>query len=332
MAGTSCMALAPVPITATRLPSRSIPSPGQRAVWADGPAKESDPGRSGIFGLLKAPTALMTTAAVCTVVSPSGRPGHHLPVLIALVPGGRHHLGAEHDAVRDVEVGRHLRDVGVELVPQREVLRPVGSSEGEGVEVARRVDPTPGVVVLQPGAAHGVVALEDRVRDAGGGQADPRTYSGDAGPDDEDLEAGRRVEGLGRSLEQAQLVGDDRGVGLGHVLADAGLHHLDEQRGGWGVDGHGLALVPGHDRLVGRGADLVLDVVGQPTGVVVVEAPGPRGTVGLVQPAPVAGQVDQDHEQGGDVGYVDRLLPPRPVVHPLKPPCPLNDYYTQSYG
>jgi len=66
------MALAPVPITATRLSSRSIPSPGQRAVWADGPAKEPDPGRSGILGLLKAPTALMTTAAVCTVASPSG--------------------------------------------------------------------------------------------------------------------------------------------------------------------------------------------------------------------------------------------------------------------
>ena len=59
MVGTIWKALAPVPITATRLPARSVPS----THWAEcmaGPANVSRPAMSGSFGRLSWPTALIT--------------------------------------------------------------------------------------------------------------------------------------------------------------------------------------------------------------------------------------------------------------------------------
>ena len=64
------MALAPLPITATRRPSTST-SAGQRAVWNTGPEKESRPGIGGMAGVLKAPTALMRTLASSVSSVPS---------------------------------------------------------------------------------------------------------------------------------------------------------------------------------------------------------------------------------------------------------------------
>ena len=59
--GTICAALAPVPITATRLPASSC-SCSQRAEWNEGPPKESSPAMSGVDGVAKVPTALTSTS------------------------------------------------------------------------------------------------------------------------------------------------------------------------------------------------------------------------------------------------------------------------------
>ena len=57
------IALAPLPITATRLPASST-SCRQRDEWNAGPSNEPSPGRFGIFGTCSAPTADTTTRAV----------------------------------------------------------------------------------------------------------------------------------------------------------------------------------------------------------------------------------------------------------------------------
>ena len=67
--GMNCAALAPLPITATRLPRRST-SWSQRAEWNDGPRKRSRPAMSGSLGRFSWPTALITAWAT-TVPVPS---------------------------------------------------------------------------------------------------------------------------------------------------------------------------------------------------------------------------------------------------------------------
>ncbi len=62
IAGTTWMALAPVPTMATRRPRRSR-SAGQRAVCTTGPAKLSSPGIAGADGSLSPPPAETTTFA-----------------------------------------------------------------------------------------------------------------------------------------------------------------------------------------------------------------------------------------------------------------------------
>ena len=64
MAGTTWIALQPVPTTATRRPSRST-SWRQRAVWNAGPAKLSSPGMGGIVGTESWPQAVIRTSASC---------------------------------------------------------------------------------------------------------------------------------------------------------------------------------------------------------------------------------------------------------------------------
>ena len=64
MAGTTWMALQPVPTTATRRPARST-SWRQRAVWKAGPSKLSRPGSAGTVGTESWPQAVSSTSASC---------------------------------------------------------------------------------------------------------------------------------------------------------------------------------------------------------------------------------------------------------------------------
>ena len=54
-----CTPVAPVPITATRLPAKSTGSCGQRAVWKDAPLKLSRPSMRGSVGVDSGPIAVI---------------------------------------------------------------------------------------------------------------------------------------------------------------------------------------------------------------------------------------------------------------------------------
>src|SRR5215813_2249274 len=58
-----CTPVAPVPITATRLPSKLTGSFGQRAVWQDRPLKLSTPGILGMVGADRSPIAVISQRA-----------------------------------------------------------------------------------------------------------------------------------------------------------------------------------------------------------------------------------------------------------------------------
>ena len=66
-----CTPVAPVPITATRLPAKSTGSFGQRAVWKDCPSKESRPSMRGRVGVESGPIAVIRKRQVNRLPSSS---------------------------------------------------------------------------------------------------------------------------------------------------------------------------------------------------------------------------------------------------------------------
>jgi hypothetical protein len=66
-----CTPVAPVPITATRLPSKLTGSCGQRAVWQDWPWKLSTPSITGIVGADSGPIAVIMKRALNRLPSSS---------------------------------------------------------------------------------------------------------------------------------------------------------------------------------------------------------------------------------------------------------------------
>src|SRR4051812_30489027 len=71
ISGMNCTALAPVPMTATRLPRRSR-SWSHRAEWNEGPVNDSRPGMFGYDGRFSWPTALTTAFETIDSSVPSG--------------------------------------------------------------------------------------------------------------------------------------------------------------------------------------------------------------------------------------------------------------------
>ena len=192
ISGMTWMALAPVPMTATRLPVRST-SWRHRAGGTTGPRTSRRPGSRGMCGRLSCPTALIT-ASTTTVSSPSGAAQHDGPAAVVVRPPGRHDLGAEPDAVAQPEgVGAGL-EVAVQHRLGRVVERPVVAL-GERVAevVVGVVDPAARIAVLVPGAADVVVLLDDQEVDARLGEAVPGEQARHAGTDDEDAEVGARA-------------------------------------------------------------------------------------------------------------------------------------------
>ena len=63
-----CTPVAPVPITATRLPAKSTGSFGQRAVWNDSPLKLSRPSIRGSVGVESGPIAVIRKRAEAAAV------------------------------------------------------------------------------------------------------------------------------------------------------------------------------------------------------------------------------------------------------------------------
>ena len=95
-----CTPVAPVPITATRLPTKLTGSCGHCAVWKDWPLNESTPSTRGMVGADSGPTAVIRKRARCLLPScsvTSQRPGRVVVVR-------RGDAGAELDVAAQVEL------------------------------------------------------------------------------------------------------------------------------------------------------------------------------------------------------------------------------------
>jgi hypothetical protein len=129
--------------------------------------------------------------------------------------------------------------VGLELGLLREELGPVVARlERITVEVVAHVDAAARVAVLVPGAADARVLLEDRVRDAGFLEPDPREQPRLAAADHDHgklcARRGGHVVPVERALVAAgelHLLEHHRHVLVGHLGADEPAHHLADQLG-----------------------------------------------------------------------------------------------------
>ena len=176
--GTSWSALAPVPITATRLPASECWC-CHRAEWKAGPAKRSSPGIAGSFGRLSCPTALISACGDQRLLGAALRAHAHLPARVALVEARGNDFGLEADVLAHAVLARAALEVVPQLRVLREELRPVVVGlERVAIEVVGDVDAAARVGVLEPGAAHAGILLDHGVGDAGL----PRAGSRPAGP------------------------------------------------------------------------------------------------------------------------------------------------------
>ena len=157
ISGISCTAVAPVPITATRLPARSAAS-SHFAVWMTSPAKSCTPSMSGSRGWERKPVAVSRKRVVwlpedVETTQWRSSSSHRAP--------STDH--AEAHVPAQVVLVRHVLGVPLELGAAGEPVLPVGVGlEGVGVGDAGDVDRQAGVVVDVPGAAEVVLALEDQ--------------------------------------------------------------------------------------------------------------------------------------------------------------------------
>ena len=154
------------------------------------------PGTLAYDGLERPPIALTSTRAVSSSTAVHLQP----PQAGVGVPVGPGRLGAEAQVGAGTDVGRAALEVVADLGLRREHSRPLGvEGEGERVEVRLDVAGAARVVVVAPGAADGVGALQDQevvvtrlLQAVGHGQA------GEARADDDDVVVGTLLtEGLG---------------------------------------------------------------------------------------------------------------------------------------
>ena len=188
ISGMNWAALAPVPMTTTRLPRRST-SWSHRAEWKTGPAKVAAPGRSGMLGRLSWPTPLTTASASMAVSRPSASRRWSVHVMDASSSSMASDLGAEADERPEPVLVGHATEVVEQHLLGGEVLRPVVPlRERVAVEEVRHVDAAARVRVLEPGATDVVVLLQHDDLDAGLVQSVGCHQSGHPGADDGDPE------------------------------------------------------------------------------------------------------------------------------------------------
>ncbi len=228
--GPNCIALAPLPITATCLAGEVEVARPRGGVWSwTGEAVEArdvrvlqrveDPGRTD-HGVR---TAMLDGAV--------GQGERDVPALVIGVVLQPLDLRAEADVASQVEAVGDVLEVRVQLVAQREVHRPVVRSERERVQVVRRVHARTGVAVLPPRAADGRVLLDHGERDAGALEVDRGADPRHARADDEHLEPVGHVDRLDiRLVVQADLGADHLAVLVGDRLAHRHAEHVHEHR------------------------------------------------------------------------------------------------------
>ena len=157
MAGTTWIALQPVPTTATRLPARST-SWRHRAVWKAGPSKLSSPAKRRHRGHRELPARRDQDLGLVR----SGA-GLQDPPVALIVPAGALYLRARADPVQHPVASRDALEVGLDLGLGREAARPVRVRlEGELVEVGRDVAGGAGIRVVVPHTADPLRPLEHR--------------------------------------------------------------------------------------------------------------------------------------------------------------------------
>ena len=154
------------------------------------------------------------------------------PALARFVIAGLLHFRFEADVAPHVvfvgaafEVRMQLVALGVELAPV------VAGLERVGIEMVGRIDTAAGISVFVPGAADGVVLLEDHEPDAGFAQLDGGAQARHARTDHRDFQfrlgrGGRRTPGL---VGQAHFIERQRQVFIGDGFADTHAHHLLQQ-------------------------------------------------------------------------------------------------------
>ena len=228
----NCAALAPVPITATRLSRRSTLQ-SHRAEWNDGPVKSSMPLMSGIDGWLSCPVAHTSASSRCVSGSPPSDDVSTNQAHSSSSHRRAEHFGRVANAVGDAEP----LDTRAEVVEQhrlrRVVLRPVGRLRGRvAVEVVLDVDAATRVVVLEPRAADVVVLLEHHDLDAGLAEPVRGDDARHAGADDAHGDARTRTDLADRPGRPPQVGAVEGELGLveqlGVVVDRRAAHELDE--------------------------------------------------------------------------------------------------------
>ena len=209
----------------------------------------------------------------------------------------------------DVVFARDLQEIVEQLLPLRKIARPwIARAEGERIGMVRRIDAAAGIAVDIPGAADLVFLLDDGVGDAETAKRDTERNRADAGADDQDMLLRQRLVGRARAparvtRHKSHLFAHQRRVFAGDVFAERYAHHLQHQFiAGIGDDRLGLAMFI---QLEHGGADFVLDLLRHAGVRVRDQANVTLGPVGRLQPAFVAGQVHQHHQQHADVALGD---------------------------
>ena len=153
------------------------------------PAKSCCPSIVGVCARSSCPTAVITARAGSSVVVPLRSRARTVHVAVVVVPGRLGDLGLPQHMAADVVLVHHALEIRLQFGLFGEEVRPlIGRLEAVAVEVVGHVDPRAGVGVLVPGAADARVLLDDRERDAGLLEPDPRQQSRLTASDDDDGE------------------------------------------------------------------------------------------------------------------------------------------------
>ena len=181
--------MAPVPITATRLPSKLTGSCGQRAVWKDWPWNVSTPSIRGMVGADSGPIAVIRNRALdAAAVFERHVPGAGF---VLVVRGGD--AAAELDVAAQVELVGDMVEVAQGLRLAGEMLGPVPFlqqfvGERVAVGIAFGIETCARIAVPVPGAADAGAGLEHPNASCPScAQAIELVQAGNAGADDDGI-------------------------------------------------------------------------------------------------------------------------------------------------
>ena len=187
------MALAPVPMIATRFPVKSTLW-SHCAEWKAAPRNSSMP--VDVRHARDMQRAGTRDQELGDVLLP--RLGEHMPAVLAVVPVRAAHLLAEPDVAAQAVLFGDTPEVVQDLRLRREQLAPGGFRlEGERVEVRRHVACATGVAVVPPGAADVIGLLHDDEVHTLALQRDGHAQAGESRSDDDRAGANRRRRRVG---------------------------------------------------------------------------------------------------------------------------------------